>query len=88
VCNFCRKIRITKEIVSSYFTDEEMIQLAREMGIVRGGTAADIRVAVVIMAATELAMDNGLGVDEIKEAYSLAIARRMLQRTLGYHHED
>ncbi len=85
MCEFCRKIETMKEINSSYFTDEEMVKLGEVMGVKRVGKAEDVRTAVVIMAAIEVAMDNKLTLDDIKEAVMLAVARRMLR---DLHHKE
>jgi len=77
-----------KEIMSSYFTDEEMITLGLQMGVRRVDKAEDVRVAVIIMAAVEAAMDHHLSIMEIDEAVRLAAARRMLRDALGKHHQE
>jgi len=77
-----------KEIISSYFTDEEMITLGLQMGVRRVDKAADVRIAVILMAAVEAAMDHHLSITEIDEAVRLAVARRMLRDTLGKHHQE
>lgn len=83
MCEFCRKTTVIKEIISTYFTDEELIEMSRQMGYEGEIDAQGARLSVNITAAVELAFEAGLDFREILEALKVAWTRTLLKSMTG-----
>lgn len=83
MCKFCEKVQTYKEILEGYFTDEELIEMAREMEFRGNPKPGDARCAAAIMAVVEMAMDNGLTLEDIREGVLLGYSRKLIKNALG-----
>lgn len=79
MCELCKKINTFKEILGSYFTDEEIEKMNAAAGL-PGFNILGSRLSVAIMAVVEYCVDNGLSLDDIMDGVYTAYLRDAARR--------
>lgn len=90
MCALCEKIRVVKDILSGYFTDEELNKMNDEIDM-PGFDVRGTRLSVCLMAIAELCVEAGLTPVEIHDGVQVAIMRDYMRRAIekefpGRHH--
>lgn len=84
MCIVCEKTKILKELMTSYFTDEELVQVFADYDLTRNDPKG-IRVTLAVLAIVELCCDEGLSGNEIHEGVDIALLRDRVKRLNPYH---
>jgi hypothetical protein len=90
MCKLCEKIDVMKDIMEGYFTDEEIDEMNKEIGL-EGFNIKGARLSIFIMAIVELCVNEGLSEFHIHDGVEVAIIRDRLRRAVernnpGRHH--
>lgn len=90
MCALCDKIKVVKDIMGGYFTDEELNTMNAEINMpdfdLRG-----TRLSICIMAIVEMCLEAGLNSREIHDGVEVAVMRDHMRRVIemnfpGRHH--
>ena len=90
MCELCKKIDIVKDILTGYFTDEELDEMNRAIGL-PGFNIPGSRLSICIMAIVEMCVAQGLNSREIHDGVEVAVMRDHMRRVIemnfpGRHH--
>jgi hypothetical protein len=79
MCALCEKIKIVKDILKGYFTDEELEEMSKSIGL-EGWNVKGTRLSLYLMAVVELCVEQGLDPLTIHDGVHVAIMRDALKR--------
>lgn len=82
MCELCTKIDVMKELVTGYFTDEELHEVNRLADMPGVWPPEVTRLSIAIMAIAELCVDTGFPMEGltsmIQVCYTRAIFRKLM----------
>lgn len=81
MCELCAKVNIIKDILGSYFGDEEIKEFNEKIGL-PGFDVKGSRLSLCIMAIVELCVDEGFDLDHLGAGITVAYRRYLYKLSI------